>query len=224
MLDLHGFGNQLLLGAGVTALVTAASLFVGVFVGLAGAASKLYGPRWLRLLADAYTIVVRGVPDLLTIFIFYFGGTVALSKLFGRYVEIGPLQAGAAALALIFGAYATEIFRGAVLAVPKGQSEAARSLSLSGPKVFWLVVLPQAWRFALPALGNQSIVLMKATSLISVVGLEELMRKAAIAAGATREPFTFYLAAATIYLSFTAAMTLMFRVAQARADRGISRA
>jgi ABC-type arginine transport system permease subunit len=95
---------------------------------------------------------------------------------------------------------------------------------LSGPKVFFFVVLPQAWRYSLPALGNQSVVLMKQTSLVSVVGLEELMRKAAIAAGATREPFTFYLAAAMIYLIFTGSLTLMLRVAQARADRGIARA
>jgi His/Glu/Gln/Arg/opine family amino acid ABC transporter permease subunit len=204
--------------------VTIASLLLGLAIGLAGAAAKLYGPRWLRALANTYTTVVRGVPDLLIIFIAYFGGTVALSKLFGRYVEVDALQAGIASLAFIAGAYATEIVRGAILSVPAGQFEGARSLGLSSRKAFLLVVLPQAWRYALPALGNQSVVLLKQTSLVSVVGLEELMRKAAIAAGATREPFTFYLAAAVIYLTFTGSLTLVLRLAQSRADRGIASA
>ena len=124
----------------------------------------------------------------------------ALSKIFGKYVEVSAFAAGVISLGFMFGAYATEIFRGAVLAVPKGQIDAARAIGLGDFGVFFLVVLPQAWRYSLPALGNQSVALLKQTSLISVIGLEELMRKSAIGAGATRDPFTFYLAAAMIYL------------------------
>lgn len=196
MLDLQGFGNQLLLGAAVTVAVALASFALGGLLGLVGALAKLYGPRPVASAAQIYTTVVRGIPDLLIIFIVYFGGTVGLSKLAGRYVEVSSFAAGVAALGFIFGAYATEIFRGAVLAVPPGQVEAGRAVGLTNTKVFFLVTLPQAWRYSLPPLGNQLVALLKQTSLVSVVGLEELMRKSAIAAGATREPFTFYLAAA----------------------------
>lgn len=224
MIDLHGFGNQLAIGAALTLGVTAGSWVVGLLLGLLGAAARLYGPPPVRWLAGLYTTVVRGVPDLLVIFVVYFGGTVALTSLFGRYVEVGPMGAGIAALSFVFGAYTTEILRGGMLAVPKGQFEAARALGLKPSHVFFLVTLPQAWRYALPPLGNQTVVLLKQTSLVSVIGLEELMRKAALAAGTTREPFTFYLAAAVIYLIFTGTLTLALQAAQARANRGIARA
>lgn len=224
MLDLHGFGNQLLLGAVLTLEVASASLLVGVVLGMLGAVAKLFGPRFAAAGAQAYTTVVRGIPDLLIIFIVYFGSTTALSKLFGRYVEVNSFWAGVAALGFVFGAYATEIFRGAVLAVPPGQLEAARAVGLSGVKAFFLVVLPQAWRYSLPPLSNQTVALLKQTSLISVVGLEELMRKAAIAAGATRQPFTFYLSAALIYLVLCGVITVAFSAAQSRANRGLIKA
>ena len=220
MPTLLAFGDQLLQGASLTILIAAASMLAGCLVGLVGAAMKLSGRQPLVGIAEAYTTVIRGLPDLLVIFIFYFGGMTALGKLFGHYVDVDPFAAGACALAIIFGAYATEIFRGAIIAVPKGQREGAQSLGLSKAVMFMLVVLPQAARHALPALGNLSIVLLKETSLVSVIGLEELMRKSSLAAGATKEPFTFYAAAAVLYLCMTGTMTLALHAAERRARRG----
>jgi polar amino acid transport system permease protein/octopine/nopaline transport system permease protein len=224
MIDLHGFGDQLAQGAVTTVAVAAASLVVGVPLGIGGAAVKLYGGRLPRLLAETYTTVIRGVPDLLIIFVLYFGGTVTLSKLFGRYVELSAFASGVAALGIVFGAYATEIFRGAIRSVPQGQVEAANALGIAPSRVFMLVVLPQAWRLALPALGNQWVILLKQTSLVSIVGLDELMRKSAVAAGATREPFTIYLAAAAIYLTLTLISTLVLEYGERRANRSLHRA
>lgn len=221
---LHGFGPQLLLGAVLTILVAVAALVIGTVFGIAGALCKLSRFRVLRCLAWLYTTIIRGVPDLLVLFIIFFGGTVTLSAIFGRYVEINAFWSGAFALAIVFGAYATEIFRGSILAVPHGQSEAAQALGLHGAQSFFLIVLPQAMRIALPAYGNQLLVLTKQTSLISIVGLEELMRKGKLAVGATDEPFTFYATVAVIYLCMTTTITILLRRAENRVNRGYGRA
>jgi len=170
-----------------------------------------------------YAAVIRGVPDLLVVFAIYFGGSLTLATLTGRYVEINTFLAGVVALALSFGAYAAEIARGALLSVPQSQREAARSLGLTRAQALWTVVLPQAARVALAPFGNQSIVLLKQTSIVSIVGADELMRKAAEAAGATRQPFTMYLAAACIYLVLTGFATLCLEWAERRASRAFAR-
>jgi His/Glu/Gln/Arg/opine family amino acid ABC transporter permease subunit len=223
VIDLQGFGSQLLLGAATTLAVAVASLLVGLPLGIAGAAAKLGRNRWLRWSAGAYTTIIRGVPDLLIIFVIYFGGTVTLSKVFGRYVEVSAFASGTFALAVVFGAYATEIFRGALQAVPRGQSEAAQALGVAPARIFMLVILPQAWRIALPALGNQWVILLKQTSLVSIVGLDELMRQSAVAAGATRRPFDVYLAAAAIYLALTVVSTVILEYGERRANRSLAR-
>jgi ABC-type arginine transport system permease subunit len=174
-------------------------------------------------LAEAYTSAVRGVPDLLLIFIVYFGGTVTLSWVLRQTIEIDSYTAGCVALGFIFGAYATEIFRGAIVGVPKGQVEAAQAVGLSTFRTLTKVVLPQAWRLALPPYGNQLIVLLKQTSLVSIVGLEEIMRKASVAAGATNQPFTFYLAAAVLYLTLTAVLSMVLFGMERAAARGLPR-
>jgi His/Glu/Gln/Arg/opine family amino acid ABC transporter permease subunit len=204
----------------MTLVVSAISLVFGSLIGFLGAGAKLARWRALRLLADAYTTIIRGVPELIIILLLYFGGTVTLSRLAGHYVEVNGFAAGVFALSIVFGAYATEIFRGAILAIPRGQIEAARALGMKGPAIFRTVMLPQLWRFALPGIGNLWLVLLKDTALISVVGLEELMRKTAITAGATRQPFTFYFAAALIYLAFTLVSSAALQWAERRAGRG----
>lgn len=218
-----GYLPQLMYGALITLGVALSAILFGAAFGLLGAMAKLSASRPLRAVAEAYTIVVRGTPDLIIILIVFFGGTIALTRLFGRTVEVSEFGAGVASLAFVFGAYATEIFRGAIRAVPVGQIEAARALSLPAPILFLRIVLPQAWRVALPAFGNQSIILLKQTSLISVVGLEELMRSASMAAGATREPFKWYLAAACLYLVMTGLSTILLRLAERRANLGYER-
>jgi His/Glu/Gln/Arg/opine family amino acid ABC transporter permease subunit len=214
---------QLLIGALVTLIVAIIAIGLGSLIGLAGAAAKLSASRIARAIADVYVTVIRGTPDLIIILIIFFGGTVGLSKLFGRTIAVNEFAAGSFALAFVFGAYATEIFRGAILTIPKGQVEAARALSVPALIIFFRVVFPQAWRLALPAFGNQSIIVIKQTSLISVVGLEELMRSAAMAAGASREPFKWYFAAACLYLVITSLSTLLLRYAEKRANLGMAR-
>ncbi|MFY7960562.1 MAG: ABC transporter permease subunit [Elsteraceae bacterium] len=221
---LHGFLPALLAGAGLTLALAAAALAIGSAIGLLGAALRLWGGAWARGAAGAYVAIVRGVPDLLIIFLVYFGGTVSLSALFGRYVEVDAFTAGAAALGFVFGAYATEVFRGAILGVARGQIEGARSLGLRPAWIFLFVTLPQAWRLALAPYGNQTLVLLKQTSLVSVVGLEELMRKAGLAAGFSQEPFTFYMAAAVLYLAMTGLLSLVLQAAEWRAKRGLAQA
>ena len=208
----------------MTLLVSAISLVFGILVGFLGAGAKLSRWRALRVLADAYTTVIRGIPELIIILLLYFGGTVTLTRLAGHYVEVNGFGAGIFALSIVFGAYATEVFRGAVLAIPRGQTEAARALGLRRAALFWTVLLPQLWRFALPGVGNLWLVLLKDSALISVVGLEELLRKTAITAGATRQPFTFYFAAALIYLGFTVVSSVALNWAERRAARGLQSA
>ena len=221
ILNLQGYGWQLIAGAEMTLLVSAISLVFGTIVGVLGAGAKVWVFLIVRGISDIYTTIIRGIPELIIILLLYFGGTVTLTKLAGHYVEVDGFSAGVFALSFVFGAYATEIFRGAILAIPRGQVEAARALGMRGHVIFRTVMLPQLWRFALPGIGNLWLVLLKDSALISVVGLEELMRKTAITAGSTRQPFTFYLAAALIYLAFTLVSSAFFHWAERRAGRGM---
>jgi len=217
-----GYGVQLLQGALVSIGVTIAALFVGTILGIFLGAVKTYSSRPFRYLVEAYTAIVRGVPDLIVIYLIYFGSTVALTKLTGAYVDVNGFTAGVCALAFIFGAYASDIFRGAIRQVPRGQTEAAQALGLTGRVSFIKVVLPQAWRLALPGFGNLAIILLKQTSLISVIGLEELLRASTVVSGATREPFYVYSAAALIYLVLTGVGSFALRLARQRSNRGFA--
>jgi His/Glu/Gln/Arg/opine family amino acid ABC transporter permease subunit len=219
---LHGFGGQLLLGSLVTLQLAAAALLLGTLLGAGICALQLSGRRALQALGNGYAAVVRGIPDLLIVFAVFFGGSLTLAALTGRYVEIDTFVAGVVALALSFGAYAAEIARGALQSVPRTQREAAGTLGMSRLQTLWTVVLPQAARLALAPFGNQSIVLLKQTSIVSIVGCDELMRKAADASGATREPFTMYLATACIYLVLTGLATLCLEWAERRATRPLA--
>lgn len=223
-----GWGGQLLAGALVTVEIAVASYLVGLLLGLLGAWAKLAGPRPLRALGNAYTTIVRGVPDILIILLIYYGGTSALRSLIGLVVpgvtvEIDAFAAAVASLGFVSGAYATEVFRGAILAVPPGQIEAAKSLALPPRVMFFRVVLPQAMRFALPALGNLWVVVLKDSALISVVGIRDLLGSAATAAATTRMPFTFYAVVALIFLLLTIASVGLFQLAERAYGRGYRR-
>jgi len=229
MVDLYGFGGTLAAGAWVTIKLALASLILGLCLGLIGAGAKLSRFFILRTAADICTTVVRGVPELVLVLAVYFGGAVAINGLaakigYSGYIEINAFGAGVLAIGAAFGAYATEVFRGAILAVPKGQVEAARVLGMPAFLLFRRIVLPQVWRYALPGLGNLFLILQKNTALVSVTGLSELMRNTTVAVGYTRKPFTFYLVAALIYLGFTTITMVGNQFLERRANRGVKEA
>ena len=211
--ELTGWLDDYAWGALVIVKVTVAGLLMGVTWGLIGAGAKLSGNRMAAHIADAYTTVLRGTPELLVLLIVYYGSAVTLTSIAQLYdpeikfFDIPPFWAGSFAVSLIFGAYATETFRGAFLGVDRGQIEAARSLGLSKFQTFVYVRVPQMWRIALPAFGNHWISLLKDTALISVVGLEEIMYTADIAMTVTHKPFLMYSVVAVIYLFFTSIVT-----------------
>jgi octopine/nopaline transport system permease protein len=159
---------------------------------------------FLKVMADAYTTVLRGVPDLLVIYLFYFGSSMVLTELaqslgFTGFLGLPGFFVGFVAIAVVSGAYQIEVLRGAVNSVPVGTIEAGRSLGLSNFKLLAFIVAPQALRYALPGLGNVWLLVLKESALISVVGLTELMRQSQIGAGATHQPFIFYFSAAALY-------------------------
>lgn len=221
---LQGFLPQLLSGLWVTVQLALGAVCVGLVLGIVGAAMKLSPIAPVRWIAETYTAIFRGLPELLTVLLVYFGGTVLLTSITGDYFEVSAFGAGVAALGITFGAYATEVFRGAILAVPKGQIEAAQAFGMTRFLAFRRVVLPQVWRIALPGLGNLFLVLLKDTALVSVVGLEDLMREADIASRFTKEPFTFYMTAAFLYLLLTVVTMAGLHVLEKRANRGQRRA
>ncbi len=213
-MDLQGFGHLLLSGAWMTIQLALASLVIGLIIGLIGASAKLSNNRIARGIATTYTTVVRGVPELLLVLTLYFGGSQILMWIAGyfgydEYIEVGPFAAGVAALAIAFGAYATEVFRMAMLEIPKGQWESAQAIGMTRIQTFFRIIMPQLWRYSLPGLGNLFQVLLKDTALVSVVGLNELMRQAAVGAANTKQPFDFYLAAAVLYLGLTLIATFV---------------
>ncbi|MBW1998204.1 MAG: ABC transporter permease [Deltaproteobacteria bacterium] len=226
MLDLKGYGWMLWRGAELTIAVGLLSMFVACVLGLIGAWGKLARGKLPRFVADTYTTVIRGVPELVLILLVYYGMPTLIqdfATLMGKevMVNLNPFAAGVITIGFIYGAFSTEVFRGAYLAVPRGQIEAARAVGMSSAKAFRRIILPQMWRFALPGLGNVWMVLIKATALISVIQLPELMRSADIAARATRRPFTCFLAASLIYLGITIVSMLFQHRAEGWASRGI---
>ena len=226
-LDLYGFGPALLAGTLMTIQLALCALALGLALGLLGALAKTSPNKFLQWLGGTYSTIVRGVPELLWVLLIYFG-TVNLMRELGTLfnnpeLELNAFAAGVIALGLCFGAYATEVFRGAILAIPRGHREAGQALGLSKGRIFWRIILPQMWRIALPGLGNLFMILMKDTALVSVIGLEEIMRRSQIAVSLSKEPFHFFLIAAFIYLSLTVlAMTVMYFLEQ-RASRGFKR-
>ncbi|HEX5078035.1 MAG TPA: ABC transporter permease [Geminicoccaceae bacterium] len=225
----QGWGDEMLRAAAMTLAVSLSSMALGLVFGALGAAAKLSSIAPARWLAEGYTTVVRGVPELLVIYLLFFGGSGAVmfvAALFGYhgYVELNAFTIGTLAIGAICGAYATEVIRGAVLAVPRGEIEAAQAIGMPRRLMFRRILLPQVARFALPGLGNVWQFTLKDTALISVTGLVEIMRQAHIAAGSTRQPFTFYVVAAVLYLLLTTFSNHGFQRAESWANRGVRRA
>ncbi len=228
MLDLKGYGWMLWDGVQITLLVAVCAMTLALVMGLIGAWGKLSQSKVAHGAANTYTTVIRGVPELLLILIVYYGTPTLIQGIledFGYDVilDINPVLAGCITIGFIYGAFSTEVFRGAILAVDKGQIEAAYATGMSRMLMARRILLPQMWRFALPGLGNVWMVMIKATALISVIQLPELLRNADIAARAVRLPFTFYFAASLMYLAITILSMLGQQRLEAWAGRGIRR-
>ncbi|MEP7156774.1 MAG: ABC transporter permease [Betaproteobacteria bacterium] len=226
---LQGFLPSILGGAVITVTVALCSLLIALLLGLLGAAMKLSKSRTARTLATIYTTLIRGVPDLVLMLLIYYGGQLAINELapkFGYtdYIDINPFVAGVLTIGFIFGAYLTETFRGAMLAIPAGQREAGIAYGMTAKQVFLRITFPQMVRFALPSFANNWLVLVKSTALVSVIGLSDMMNRAGMAAGATHEPFTFYMAAAVIYLAITTVSVLTLKALERRYSTGMKAA
>ncbi len=229
MLDLKGYGWMLWDGVQITLAVAACAMALALALGLLGAWGKLSPSKAARKAAGTYTTVIRGVPELILLLIVYYGTPTLIQDFLERFgydiiIDVNPFLAGFITIGFIYGAFATEVFRGAYLAVPRGQIEAAYAIGMSRTLMARRVLLPQMWRFALPGLGNVWMVLIKATALISVIQLPELLRNADIAARAVRLPFTFYFAASLIYLAITIVSMFVQQRAEAWAGRGVRKA
>jgi polar amino acid transport system permease protein len=225
VLYLWNFSAHLLVGATVTLKAALGGMLLAMVIGLVGALARISGSKILSIAVRGYIVVFRSVPEVIVVLALYFGGSLLWGQLLNAvgypgYHQLDPLIAGIIALGLTFGAYATEIFRGAILAVPPGEVEAARAYGMNRPKRFWRIIWPQMGRFALPGLGNLFLVLIKDTSLLSVITVQELMRETRIAIGYTAQPFTFYMAAAFLYLFMTTGALYGLRVLERRASIG----
>ena len=222
---LDGYGLLIIEGLEMTIWVSIYSIALATCVGLLGASAKLSSHRWLRGIATAYTTLIRGVPDLVLMLLVFFGGQMLVNNITDyfemEFIEINPFVAGVFSIAFIFGAYMTETFRGAILSVPKGQMEAARAFGMKSFLAFYRILLPQMIRHALPGFGNNWLVLLKTTALVSVIGLDDMLRKASLVAGSTKMPFFFYLLAAAGYLALTTVSLLILSYLKKRYSTGV---
>ncbi len=224
----NGWGDEMLRATLVTLMVSLSAMGIGLFISIFGTISKLSKKKYVRILADTYTTVIRGIPELLVIYLLFFGGSNAvmgLAKLFGYYgyIELNAFVIGSFAVGAISGAYSTEVMRGAFLSVPIGQIDAAKSVGMSKLLIFIRITAPQVLRYALPGLGNVWQLTLKDTALIMVTGLVEIMRQAHVASGSTYSPFTFYVAAAFLYLILTTFSNRIFNRLESWGNRGVRR-
>ena len=203
-----GWGDELFYATLMTVAVSITAMIIGFLFAAVFTPLKLSKYKSLNLIGNFYTTVIRGVPELLVIYLFFFGGSSAImyvASIFGyfEYIEINAFTTGSLAIGIISGAYSTEVFRGAIQSIDKGQFEAAKVLGVSKFGQFYKIIMPQMLRLAIPNLSNVWQITLKDTSLISVTGLVEIMRQSYVAAGSTRDPLFFYSVAALLYLFLT---------------------
>ncbi len=192
----------------LTVEVALLSLLIALLLGIAAASARLSKSIISRTISGVYTTIIRGIPDLVLLTLIFFGGQIMVNNL-GKsmgwgYIDISPFIAGVLTLGFIFGAYMGETFRGAILAVPKGEIEAGYAYGMRPLQVFVRITLPAMVRHALPGFGNNWLVLVKSTALVSVIGLQDMVYNAGAAGGSTRQPFSFYLLVAFLFLVITA--------------------
>jgi octopine/nopaline transport system permease protein len=220
-----GWGDELFYATLMTIAVSITAMLIGFLFALIFTPLKLSKNKFLNFIANSYTTIIRGVPELLVIYLFFFGGTGAVmyvASIFGynEYIEINAFITGAFAIGIISGAYSTEVFRGAIQSIDRGQFEAANVLGLGKFEKFFKIVLPQTLRLAIPNLSNVWQITLKDTSLISVTGLVEIMRQSYIAAGSTRDPLFFYSFAAVLYLLLTFLSMKLINKLEVKYNRG----
>jgi arginine/ornithine transport system permease protein len=224
---LYGYLPAILEGLSLTLRVSAVSLAIACAFGIAGAMAKLSRSRAARWAAEVYTTLIRGMPELVLMLLIFYGGQIGINRIADAqgwdYIEIPPFIAGVLTIGFIFGAYLTETFRGAILAVPKGQAEAALAFAMSPRQVMWRVVLPQMVRHAIPGFANNWLIMIKASALVSIIGLDDMVHRAGLASATTRAPFTFYVAVALIYLALTSVSIFILSRVEARYSLGLKK-
>jgi polar amino acid transport system permease protein len=221
-----GWGWALLQGAWVTITIALATLPFGLALGLIIALMTRSESAITRWFATVYTTVFRGVPELLTLYIIYFGVQIIVQRMLEgigiKGFSIPPFVAGMVALGIVLAAFSSEVWVGALNSIQKGQREAGAALGLSKAQIFRLIVFPQLIRVALPGLGNNWMVLLKETSLVSVITLQDIMFIAQRGSSNTKEPLLFFTAAALIYLVFSLISWWFFDRLEKRSNRGFA--
>ena len=217
----------ILKGMLLTIEVAVLSLLISVLLGMIGALAKLSRSRIAQAIAGIYTTVIRGIPDLVLMTLIFFGGQIVVNNIGAElgleYIDVNPFIAGVITIGFIFGAYMAESFRGGILAVSRGEIEAGYAFGMTPLKVFMRITLPAMVRHALPSFGNNWLVLTKATALVSVIGLQDMVYNASVAGGSTRKPFTFFLTAAFLYLIITGVSDMGLRWMDKRYSVGVRR-
>ena len=201
--DDTGYGDELLAGVFITIRLALLSFLLALILGVVLGFVALAKNRLLQAFWRTYASVFMGVPSILIVFFLYFNAPDLLKSAFNLRVDVTPFVAGVSALAIVYAAYIGEAVRGAVLNIPRGQWDAAHALGLKNLSMWWLVILPQIWRIALPGVTNVWMTTLKDTALVSLVGLTDLVRMADIAAAATQEPFLFYVVAGLVFVVFS---------------------
>jgi len=224
----NGWGAALLFGAQMTVLIAFVGYLVGATIGTLGAWAKIAGSLPVRVIAEVYTTVLRGLPDLLVVYIFYFGGSRAIGALatyFGHsgFISIPAFLAGSLAIGVTSGAQFTEVFRGGYKAVSRGEVEAAVAFGMPRRIRFRRIIAPLTLRFALPGLGNIWQVVLKESTLLSAIGVAELVQAAQVGAGSTGLSFEFYLLAGGLFLVITSLSGILMQLAERRLLRGVKR-
>ncbi len=222
-----GWGDELFIASLMTIAISISSYAVGLVFGCIGAALKLINSKTANIIGDIYTTVFRGIPELLVIYLFFFGGSLAVmtvAGLFGHtgYIEVHAFVVGMFAIGVVAGAYAAESIRGGYLAIPKGLLEAGFACGMTRTHLFVRIVFPQALRYALPGLSNLWLINLKSTALLSVTGLVELTRQANIAAGSTYKFLYFYIVAAAIYAILSFFSTVIINRIEIWSNRGVT--
>ncbi|MEX0622872.1 ABC transporter permease [Saccharospirillum sp.] len=231
MFDFEGYGPSIFGGAIITLELAVFSLVLAVFLGLMGAWGKMSRNRLAKFVATFYTTLIRGVPDLVWMMLLFFGGQIAFNTIIDYfnydlgfslpYPQFNQFVAGVVTIGFIFGAYMSETFRGAFMAVENGQIEAGKAYGMSGWKVFSRIMFPQMMRHAIPGVANNWQVLLKTTALVSIIGLADMVRLASEAAKSTGSPFKFFIPVAIVYLSIAAISDIIFKMLNNKYSAGV---